>query len=51
MMMIWRDRVKNEEAIKRVREDNKFLLKIERRMDNWIGHILRRNVLLKNVTE
>jgi hypothetical protein len=41
----------NEEAIKRVRVENKFILKIERKMDNWIGHILRRNGLLKHVTE
>jgi len=50
-MMIWTERVKNEEAIKGVREENKFPLKIERRMDNWIGHILRRNGLLKHITE
>ena len=50
-MMIWIDRMKNEGAIKRVREENKFLLKIERRMDNWIGHSLRRNGLLKHDTD
>jgi hypothetical protein len=50
-IMIWTDRVKNEEAIKRVREENKFILKIERKMDNWISYILRRNGLLKHVTE
>jgi len=50
MMMIWTDRVKNEEAIKGVSEENKFILKIERKM-NWIAHILRRNDLLKHVTE
>jgi hypothetical protein len=49
--MIGTDHVNNEEAIKRGREENKFLLKIERTMDNWTGHILRRNGLLKHVTE
>jgi hypothetical protein len=48
-MISWTDRVKNEE-IKRAREEKKFLLKIKR-MDNWIGHILRRNDLVKHVTE
>jgi hypothetical protein len=50
-MMIWTGRVKKEVAIIRVREENKFLRNIERRMDNWVGHILRRNDLLKHVTE
>jgi hypothetical protein len=50
-MMIWVGGVKNEEAINRVREENKFLLKMERRMDTWIGHFLRRNGLVKHVTE
>jgi hypothetical protein len=36
------DRVENEDVLHRVNEE---------REANWIGHILRRNYLLKHVTE
>ena len=32
----------------RVNEDRKFLRAIRRRKVNWIGHILRRNSILKD---
>jgi len=45
----WKDRVRNEEVL-RVRE-GMYILRIVNRRANWIGHILRRNCLLKQVTE
>jgi hypothetical protein len=49
--IIWADRVKNEEVLHRVKEERNILHKIKRRKANWIGHILRRNCLLKHVIE
>jgi hypothetical protein len=43
----WTDRVRNEEVLHRVKEERNILLTIKRRKANWIGHILRRNCLLK----
>ena len=45
----WKDRVRNEEVL-RVRE-GMYILRIVNRRANWIGHSLRRNCLLKQVTE
>jgi hypothetical protein len=45
----WTDRVRNEEVLHRVKEERTILHKIIRRKANWIGHILRRNCLLKHV--
>jgi hypothetical protein len=42
--------MKNKEALHRVKESN-VLYAIKRRKANWIGLILRRNCLLKHVTE
>jgi hypothetical protein len=47
----WTDRVRNEEVLHRVQEERNILRKIKRRKDNWIGHILRRNCLVKYVIE
>jgi hypothetical protein len=47
----WTDRVRNEEVLHRVKEENNILHTIIRRKANWIGHILHRNCLLKHVTE
>jgi hypothetical protein len=47
----WTDRVRNEEILHRVKEERNFLQTINRRKVKWIGHILRRNCLLKHVTE
>jgi hypothetical protein len=49
--IIWTDRVRNEEVLQRVKEERNILQTIKRRNANWIGHILRRNCLLKRVTE
>ena len=47
----WTDHVRNEEALLRVNEQTNILHAIRKRKTNWIGHILRRNCLLKQVTE
>jgi hypothetical protein len=49
--MSWTDSVRNEEVLRGVKEERNTLHKIKRRNDNWIGHILRRNCLLKHVIE
>jgi hypothetical protein len=47
----WTDRVRNEEVLHRVKEERNILHTIQIRKANWIGHILRRNCLLKHVIE
>ena len=47
----WTDHVRNEEVLLRVMEQGNILHEICKRKANWIGHILRRNCLLKRVTE
>ena len=49
--IIWDDRVGNEEVLQRVQEQRDILHTANRRKGNWIGHILRRNRLLKHVIE
>ena len=47
----WTDHVRNEEVLLRVNEQRNILHGIRKRKANWIGHILRRNCLLKQVIE
>jgi hypothetical protein len=48
----WTERVRNEEVLlHRVKEERNIVHTIKRRNANWIGHILRRNCLLKHVIE
>jgi hypothetical protein len=47
----WTDRLRNEEVLHRVKEEMNIVRTIQRRKDNWIGHILRINCLLKHVIE
>jgi hypothetical protein len=47
--IIWLDHVRNEEVLLRVNEQRIILHEIRKRKANWIGHILRRNCLLKQV--
>jgi hypothetical protein len=47
----WTDRVRNEEVLHRVKEERNILRTIKIRKANWIGHISRRNCLLKHVIE
>jgi hypothetical protein len=46
----WTNRVRNE-VLQRVKEEWNILHTIKSRKANWIGHILRRNCLLKHVVE
>jgi hypothetical protein len=45
------DHVSYEEVLLRVKEQRNILHKISKRKANWIGHILRRNCLLRQVIE
>ena len=47
----WTDHVRNEEVLLRVNEDRNILQEIRKRKANWIGQILCRNCLLKQVGE
>ena len=47
----WTGHVRNEEVLLRVNEQRNILHEIRKRKANWIGHILRRNCLLKQVIE
>ena len=47
----WTDHVRNEEVLLQVNEQRNILHAIRKRKANWIGHILRRNCLLKQVIE
>jgi len=47
----WTDHVRNEEVLLRVNKQRIILHEISKRKANWIGHILRRNCLLKQVIE
>ena len=46
----WTDHVRNEDVLLRVNEQRKILHEIRKWKANWIGHILRINCLLKQVT-
>jgi hypothetical protein len=43
--------VTNEKVLQKFKEDRNILITIKRRKANRIGHILRRNCLLKHVIE
>jgi hypothetical protein len=43
--------VRNEEVLLRVNEQRNIPHERRKRKANWIGHILRRNCLLKQITE
>jgi hypothetical protein len=47
----WTDHVKNQEVSVRVKKQRNILHEISKRKANWIGHILRRNCLLRQVIE
>jgi hypothetical protein len=47
----WADSVRNEEVLYRVKEKRNIIHTVNRRKVNWIGHIWRRNSLLKHVIE
>ena len=43
--------MRNEDVLLRVNEQRNILHEIRKRKANWMGHILRRNCLLKQVIE
>ena len=47
----WTHHVRNEEVLLRINEQRNILHEIRKRKANWMGHILRRNCLLKQVIE
>ena len=47
----WTDHVRNEEVLLTVNKQRNILHEIRKWKANWIGHILRRNCLLKQVIE
>ena len=47
----WTDHVRKEKVLLRVNEQRNILNEIRKRKANWIGHILRRNCLLRQVIE
>ena len=49
MKISWTDHVRNEEVLLRVNEQKNILHEIRKRKADWIGHILHRNCLLKQV--
>jgi hypothetical protein len=47
----WADHVRNKEVLLTVKEQRNILHEIGKRKANWIGHILRRNCLLRHRIE
>jgi hypothetical protein len=47
----WTDHVRNEEVLRRVKEQRNILHEISKRKANWIGQVFRRNCLLQRVIE
>ena len=47
----WTDHVRNEDVLLRANEQRNILHEIRKRKGNWIGHILRRNCLIRQVIE
>jgi hypothetical protein len=51
MEVSWTDRVRNVEELHKVKKERNIVHTIKIIKANWIGHILRRNCLLKHVIE
>jgi len=49
--MSWTIHVRNEEVLLKVNEERYIPHEIRKRKAKWIGHILRRNCLFKQVIE
>jgi hypothetical protein len=47
----WTDHVRNEEVLRRVKEEKNTVHTVKSRKGNWIGHILCRDCLLKQVMQ
>jgi heme exporter protein D len=50
-MISWNDRVRNEVVLHTVKEERSILHTVKRRKADWIGQILRRDCLLKHVSD
>jgi hypothetical protein len=46
----WTGHVRNEEVLGRVKEQKNVLHRVKRRKASCIGHVLRRNCLIRHVT-
>jgi len=49
MEISWTDRVRNEEVLQTDKDGRNIVQTVKRRKAYWIGHILRRNCLLRHV--
>jgi len=47
----WIDSVRSEVVVHGVKEEANIVYKVKRRKTNWIGYMLRKNFLLKHITE
>jgi hypothetical protein len=47
----WTEHVRNEEVLLRVKEQKNILYEISKRKANWIGHMLCRKCLLRQIIE
>ena len=47
----WEQKIRNEEVLRRVNENRCLIINIYIRQKNWIGHILRGDGLLRDVTK
>jgi hypothetical protein len=47
----WTDRVRNVQVLRGENGVRNILRKIKRREANWVGHVLRRDCLLKHIIE
>ena len=47
----WSDKIRNDEVFARVMEERCLIRTIRQRQKNWIGHVLRGEVLLRDVLE
>jgi len=47
----WTDHVRNKEELLKVKEQRNILHEITKREASWIGHILRRNCILRRGIE
>ena len=49
--MSWTDRVRKEGVLLKVNKQRNILHEIRKQKAKWIGHMLRRNCLIRQVTE
>ena len=47
----WTEKITNEEVLERVGEERQLIKLIRNRKKNWVGHVLRGDLLLKEVME